>query len=86
LVGSVGAVGAARTVAVAALLAVGLAAVAALGAAGDRPGAGAGLGGVAFGVQLHHHPRTQGRVVLGAADPLGQLPTQSRPDRELTVG
>jgi hypothetical protein len=47
-----------------ALLAVGLAAVGALGAAGDRPGAGGGLGGVAFAVQLHH-PRPQHRVVLG---------------------
>jgi hypothetical protein len=82
-VGSVGAIGAAGTVA--ALLAVGVAAVGALGAAGDRPGTGAGLGGVAFGVQLHHHPGAQGRVVLGAADPLGQLPTRPRPDRDLTV-
>jgi hypothetical protein len=84
-VGSVGAVGAACTVTVAALLAVGLAAVAALGVAGDRPGAGAGLGGVAFAVQLHHHPRTEGRVVLGPPDPLGRLLTRPGPDREFAV-
>jgi hypothetical protein len=68
--------------AVAAMFSVGLAAVSALGTAGDRPRPGAGLGGVAFAVQLHHHhhPRAQGRVVLGPADPLGQLP----PDRART--
>jgi hypothetical protein len=30
-----------------------------LGAAGDHPRAGAGLGGVAFAVQLHHYPRAR---------------------------
>jgi hypothetical protein len=35
--------------------------------------------------QLHHHPGTQDRVVLGAAEPLGQLPTRPRPHRELAV-
>jgi hypothetical protein len=44
-----------------------------------------GLAGVAFAVQLHHHPGAQGRVVLGAAHPLGQLLTRPRPDRELAV-
>jgi hypothetical protein len=69
LVGSVGALSPAATVAT--LLAVLVAAVGALRAASDRPRAGAGLGGVAFAVQLHHHPRAEHRVVLGAADPLG---------------
>jgi len=82
LVGSVDEVGVA---AVGALLAVEVAAVGAVGAAGDRPGAGAGLGRVAFAVQHHHHPGTEGRVILGAADPLGQLPTRPGPDRELAV-
>ena len=59
--------------------------VAAVGAASDRPRPRGGLGRVAFGVQLHHHPRAQGRVVLGPADPLGQLPTRTRPDGELAV-
>jgi hypothetical protein len=49
------------------------------------PRASAGLGGVAFGVQFHHHPGAEGRVVLGAADPFGQLPTRPRPDRQLAV-
>jgi hypothetical protein len=83
LAGSTVAGGVAGTVT--ALLAVGLAAVSALGAAGDRPGAGAGLGGVAFAVQLHHHPGAQHRVVLGASHPLGQLPTRPGPDGELVV-
>jgi hypothetical protein len=60
-----------------------MAAVGAVGAAGDRPGAGAGLVRVAFGVQLHHHPGAESRVILGAADPLGQLPTRPGPDRDL---
>ena len=84
LVGSAGAVDPVAAVgmaAVAALVAVDVAAVGALGAAGDRPGAGAGLGGVAFGVQLHHHPGAEHRVVLGAADPLSQLPTPTGPGR-----
>jgi hypothetical protein len=59
----------------AALLAILVTAVGALGAAGDRPRQHARLGGVAFAVQLHHHPRPQHRVVLGPAHPLGQLPT-----------
>jgi hypothetical protein len=56
LVGSAGAVGPVAAVgmaAVAALVAVEVAMVGALGAAGDRPGAGAGLGGVTLAVQLH---------------------------------
>jgi hypothetical protein len=83
--GSAGALDLAGPVTLAALLAIGLAAVGALGAAGDRPGPRAGLGGVAFAVQLHHHPSAQGRVVLGTPHPLGQLPTRPGPDRELTV-
>ena len=79
LVGSVVAPGAAALVALAALLVVLMAVVSALGAASDRPGAGAGLGCVAFGVQLHHHPGAEGGVVLGPAHPLGQLPTGSCP-------
>jgi hypothetical protein len=70
---------------VTALLAVEVAAVGAVGATGDRPRAGAGLGRVAFAVQLYHHPRAQHRVVLGPAHPLGQLPTRPCPDRELAV-
>src|SRR5829696_3896398 len=57
-----GAVGAVGLAALTTLLAVGLAAVAAVGAASNRPGAGAGLGGVAFAVQLHHHPGAEHRV------------------------
>jgi hypothetical protein len=80
--GPVGAAGAVGLSALAALLAVDVAAVAAVGAAGDRPGAGGGLGGVAFCLcAVHHHPGAEDRVVLGAADPLGQLPTRPRPDR-----
>jgi hypothetical protein len=60
-------------VALAALLAVGAAAVGAIGAAGDRPGAGAGFGGMAFAVQLDHDLGAEGRVVLGPPHPLGQL-------------
>jgi hypothetical protein len=55
-------------------------AMAAVGAAGDRPYSSAGLAGVAFGVQLHHHLGAEGGVVLGVADPLGQSP----PDRART--
>jgi hypothetical protein len=73
----------AGTVTLAALLAVEVAAVGAVGPAGDRPGAGGGLGGVAFGVQLHHHPGTEHRVVLGTAHPLGQLTAGPCSDREL---
>jgi hypothetical protein len=36
-------------------------------------------------VQLHHHPSAEGCVVLGPADPLGQLPTRPRPHRELVA-
>jgi hypothetical protein len=82
--GSTGALASAGTVA--ALLAVGLAAVGALGAAGDRPGARARLDRVAFAVQLHHHPGTEGRVVLGAADPGGQLLVCCGPVREARRG
>jgi hypothetical protein len=42
----------------AALPAILVTAVGALRAAGNRPRPHAGLGGVAFAVQLHHHPRT----------------------------
>jgi hypothetical protein len=36
-------------------------------------------------VQLHHHPRTEHRVVLSPAHPLGQLPTRASPDGQLAV-
>jgi Mycothiol maleylpyruvate isomerase N-terminal domain len=36
-------------------------------------------------VQLGHELGTEGRLVLGAAHPLGQLPTRPSPDRELAV-
>jgi hypothetical protein len=74
-----------RPVTLAALLTLDLAAMGAVGAAGDRPGAGAGLSGVALGVQLHHHPGAQGRVVLGPPHPLGQLPTGPGPDGKLAA-
>src|SRR6266508_1164411 len=80
--GAANALGPAGLVMLAALLAV---EVATVGAAGDRPSASAGLGGVAFAMQLHHYPRAKHRVVLGAAHPLGQLTTRPRPHRELTV-
>jgi hypothetical protein len=86
--GSVGAIPAVLALSVAVLGAAGALAdqpVGAVGAAGDRPDAGTGPGGVAFGVQLHHHPGAEGCVVLGAAHPLGQLPTRPRPDWELTM-
>jgi hypothetical protein len=83
--GPVTAAGVVGLVALAALLAVLVAGVGALGAAGDRPGADAGLGRVAFCVQLHHHPGTQYRVVLGPTNPLGQLPIRPRPDGQLAV-
>jgi DNA-binding CsgD family transcriptional regulator len=73
---SAGPVGAAGTVGLAALvavLAVGLAAVGALGAAGDRPDPGGGALAVGLAAHLHHHLGAEDRVVLGAADPLGQL-------------
>ena len=38
-----------------------------------------------LGVQLHHHPSTENRIVLGAAHPLGQLPTRPGPDGQLAV-
>jgi hypothetical protein len=40
---------------------------------------------VAFGLQLDHDLGAQGRVVLGAAHPLGQLPTRARPNGKLAV-
>jgi hypothetical protein len=83
--GSAGAFDPVGLVTLATLLAVEVPAVGAVGAASDRPGAGGGLGGVAFAVQRYHHPGTQGRVVLGAAHPLGQLPTRPRPHWELAV-
>jgi hypothetical protein len=70
LLGSVGPVPAVLTLSVAVLGTAGVLAgppVGAVGAAGDHPGAGAGLGRVAFAVQLHRHPGAQGRVVLGPA-------------------
>jgi hypothetical protein len=69
----------------AALLAILVTAVGALRAAGNRSRPRAGLGGMAFAVQLYHYPGTEDRVVLGGADPLGQLPTRPRPDRQPTV-
>jgi hypothetical protein len=73
--GSAGALDPASLVPLAALLAILVTAVGALRATGNRPRPRARLGGVAFAMQLHHHPRTQHRVVLGPADPLGHLPT-----------
>jgi hypothetical protein len=56
-------------------------AVGAVGAADDRPGAGGGLAGAAFAVQLDH-VGAQGGVLLVAADPLVQLGRRPRPRRE----
>jgi hypothetical protein len=78
-------VGAFGVAAVAALLAVLVAAVGALGAASDRPRPGGGVGGVALGVEFDHDVGAEGGVVLGAADPLGQLSTRPGPDGELAV-
>jgi hypothetical protein len=47
--------------------------VAAVGPADDRLGAGGGLAGMAFAVQLDHHVGAQDGVLLLAADPLEQL-------------
>ena len=69
--------------AVAALLAIGVAAVAAVGAAGDRPRARAGLSRVAFGVQLHHYPSAENRVVLSAAHPARPASHPSAPGRPM---
>jgi hypothetical protein len=85
LVGSAGAVAAAGTVGLPALataLTVAGVAVSAVGTADDRPGAGGGLAGPAFAVQLDHHIRAQGGVLLVAADPLVQLGRRPRPRRE----
>jgi hypothetical protein len=83
--GSVSTLDPAGLVTLVTLLAILVAALGALRAAGDRPRPRARLGGVVFAVQLHHYPGTQGRVVLGAAHPRGQLLTRPRPDRELAV-
>ena len=74
LVGSAGAVAAGGAVGLRALataLTVAGVAVGAFGAADDRPGAGGGLAGAAFAVQLDHHIRPQDGVLLVAADPTG---------------
>jgi hypothetical protein len=84
-VGSAGAVAAGGTVGLAALAtAVTVAGVAMspFGAADDRPGAGGGLAGPAFAVQLDHHVGAQGGVLLVAADPLMKLGRRPRPRRE----
>jgi hypothetical protein len=47
--------------------------VTAVGPSDDGPGAGGWLAGVAFAVQLDHHPGAQDGVLLLAADPLVQL-------------
>ena len=57
-------------------------AVGAVGAADDRPGAGGGLAGAAFAVQLDDHVGTQGGVLLLAADPPVQLGLRSWAGRE----
>src|SRR5215211_5438980 len=85
LVGSAGAVAAGGTVGLPALataVTVAGVAVGAFGAADDRPGAGGGLAGAAFAVQLDHHVGAQGGVLLVAADPLVKLRRRPRPRRE----
>jgi hypothetical protein len=75
LVGSAGAVAAGGAVGLPALataLTVAGVAVGAVGPADDRPDPG-GLAGAAFAVQLDHHIRAQGGVLLVAADPLVKL-------------
>ena len=76
LVGSAGAVAAGGTVGLPALataLTVADVAVGAFGAADDRPGAGGGLAGAAFAVQLDDDVGAQGGVLLVAAHPLVKL-------------
>ena len=76
LLGLLGPAGAIGSVGVAAVGAAGALAgqpVAAVGSSDDRPGAGGGLAGMAFAVQLDHHVGAQGGVVLLATDPLEQL-------------
>src|SRR5829696_3968845 len=85
LVGSAGAVTAGGTVGLPALataLTVAGVAVGPFGAADDRPGAGGGLAGAAFAVQLDDDVGAQGGVLLVAADPLVQLGRRPRPRRE----
>jgi hypothetical protein len=85
LVGSAGAVAAGGTVgphALATVLTVAGVAAGAFGAADDRPGAGGGLAGAAFAVQLDDDVGAQGGVLLVAADPLVQLARRPRPRRE----
>jgi hypothetical protein len=85
LVGSAGAVAAGGTVgphALATVLTVAGVAAGAFGAADDRPGAGGGLAGAAFAVQLDDDVGAQGGVLLVAADPLVQLRRRPRPGRE----
>jgi hypothetical protein len=82
LVGSAGAVAAGGTVGLPALataVTVAGVAVGAFGAADDCPGAGGGLAGVAFAVQLDDHVGAQGGVLLVAADPLVKLGRRPRP-------
>jgi hypothetical protein len=77
--------GPASAVAVAAVGAAGALAgqpVAAVGLADDRPGAGGGLAGVAFAVQLDHDVGAQGGVLLVAPDPLKQLGRRPFPGGE----
>src|SRR5215217_7536879 len=76
MAGSAGAVAARDTVglpALATVLTVVGVAVGAFGAADDRPGAGGGLAGVAFAVQLDDDVGAQGGVLLVAANRLMQL-------------
>jgi hypothetical protein len=85
LVGSAGAVAAGGTVGLPALataLTVAGVAVGAFGASDDRPGPGGGPAGATFAVQLDHHIRAQGGVLLIAADPLVQLGRRPWPRRE----
>jgi hypothetical protein len=85
LVGSAGAVAAGGTVglpALATVVTIPGVAVGAFGPADDRPGAGGGLAGAAFAVQLDDDVGAQGGVLLVAADPLVQLGRRPRPGRE----
>jgi hypothetical protein len=85
LAGSAGAVAARDTVglpALATVLTVVGVAVGAFGAADDRPGAGGGLAGVAFAVQLDDDVGAQGGVLLVAANPLMQLGCRPFPSGE----
>jgi hypothetical protein len=86
--GLVGAVPAVPALTVAVLGAAGALAVqpvAAVGAAGDRPGAGAGLGRMALAVQLDHDLGAEGRIVLGTTHPLSQLPASAGTEGELAL-